>query len=64
MYALLQQSDDFARKVAKVHQNPLLYLQALKLLLADFQRVQEEQVIITRQMNPEYLKANFYVGGV
>ena len=61
MYALLQQCDDFARKVAKVHQNPLLYLQALKLLLTDLQRVQEEQVLITGQVNPEYLNATVYV---
>ncbi len=55
--ALLQQSDDFARKVAKVYQNALLNLQALKLFFTDLQGMQEEQIFITRKVNPEYLKA-------
>lgn len=53
---LLQQSNDFAREVAKVNKDALLNLQVLELLLTDFQCVQEKEVFFTGEMNPEYLQ--------
>lgn len=53
---LLQQSNDFAREVAKVNKDALFNFQVLELLLTDFQSVQEKEVFFTGEMNSEYLQ--------
>jgi len=53
--AALQQGYDLAGEVAKVNQDALVGLEALEVLLADLQRVEEEGVILARRVDAEDL---------
>ncbi len=53
--AAFQQADDLGWEAAKVHQDALLRLQRLEVLLADFQGVQQEEVILAGQVDAQDL---------
>ena len=54
--ALIQQRDNLAGEAGKVYEDALLVLQALEVFLANFQRVKEEEIVVARDVYPQYLK--------
>ena len=54
--APLQQADDLAGEAGKVYQDALVGLEALEVVLSDFQGVQEVGVILTGSMDPQHLQ--------
>ena len=46
-YASVKEVDDLCREAGEIDQNALLVLQALEVLLADFERVKEREVCFT-----------------
>lgn len=55
-HAALQETDDLAREVAEVDKDALLRLERLKVLLADLQGVQQEEVVLTGEVNAQDLQ--------
>ena len=52
----LQEGYHFCWEAAVVHQDPLIDLQRLKILLSDLERVQEEQVLLAGQVQTQSLQ--------
>lgn len=55
-HAALQETDDLVRELAEIDEDALLRLERLEPLLADFQGVQQKQVVFTGQMDAQDLQ--------
>ena len=56
LHALLQQAHDLLWEAGEVHHYALLSLQVEEVVLAHFQDMQEEEVLLAGQLYPEHLQ--------